>query len=269
VAKRPDFATNFLDGPWKDTDLAQAFRAVDGVQKNDFQVFHDFEAYAPDNGAPASFIATPVFTSSGAYIGVIALRMPVVRINALMNIATGFGSTSEAFIVGQDLLMRSDSQFSNSSTVLRTSVASEAVAKALKGETGVESGLDYRGISVLSAYGPMEFMGTRWAILAEIDESEITEALDRTAKFMILGATFVTLVVIVLGLAVGRGISVPLVAMTRATRRLAVGDLETVIENEGRRDEIGDIARALVVFKENLVERRRADAEVIRQRERL
>jgi len=86
---------------------------------------------------------------------------------------------------------------------------------------------------------------------------------------MILGATFVTLVVIVLGLAVGRGISVPLVAMTRATRRLAGGDLETVIENEGRRDEIGDIARALVVFKENLVERRRADAEVIRQRERL
>jgi len=269
VAKHSDFATNFLEGPWKETDLAQAFRAADGVQKDDFQVFHDFDNYPPSDGAPASFIATPVFTSTGAYIGVLALRMPIKRINALMNIATGFGATAEAFIVGQDLLMRSDSRFSETSTVLRTSVASVAVGKALKGEVGVEFVPDYRGVPVLSAYGPMEFMGTRWAILAEIDKAEITEALDRTAKFMILGATFVTLVVIVFGLAVSRGISVPLATITRATRRLAGGDLDTPIENEARRDEIGDIARALVVFKENLVERRRAVDAIRRSEEQL
>ena len=266
VAKQADFATNFLVGAWKDTDLAKAFRAADGIQKNDFQVFHDFQAYAPSDGAPAGFIATPVFSSSGAYIGVAALRMPIGRINALMQIATGFGRTAEAYLVGQDLLMRTDSRFSTTSTILKTSVATPAASSALRGETGVRKTLDYRGTPVLSAYGIMEFMGTKWGILAEIDEAEVSEPLNRTAKFMALGVTAVTLVVILLGLAFGRGISSPLTAMTGSMRRLAGGDLDIQIDDETRQDEIGDIARALGVFRQNLIERRKADAEITRQR---
>ena len=266
VAKQADFATNFLDGAWKDSDLAKAFRAADGIQKNNYQVFHDFQPYAPSDGAPAGFIATPVFSSSGAYIGVAALRMPIKRINALMQIATGFGRTAEAYLVGQDLLMRTDSRFSTNSTILKTSVATVSASSALKGETGVDKILNYRGTPILSAHGSMEFMGARWGILAEITEDEVFEPLYRTAQFMALGVTAVALVVILVGLAVGRGISGPLAAMTGAMRRLAGGDLDIQIDNAARQDEIGDIARALGVFKQNLIERHEADAEIARQR---
>ena len=266
VAKRADFATNFLVGAWKDTDLAKAFRAADGIQKNDFQIFHEFQSYGPSDGAPAGFIATPVFSSSGAYIGVVALRMPIGRINALMQIATGFGRTAESYLVGQDLLMRTNSRFSTSSTILKTSVGTSSASRALKGETGIGKTLNYRGTPVLSAFGVMEFMGTKWGILAEIDEDEVFEPLHRTAKFMAIGFTAVTSIVIMLGLAFGRGISGPLAAMTGATRRLAGGDLDIQIDNETRQDEIGDIARALGVFRQNLIERREADAEIARQR---
>ncbi len=61
-------------------------------------------------------------------------------------------------------------------------------------------------------------------------------------------------------------------------RRLASGDLETSIDGEQRRDEIGDMARALGVFKENAQEKvriesaseqERAAAEAERQRNEL
>jgi PAS domain S-box-containing protein len=266
VAKHDDFATNFLTGPWKDTDLAKAFRSADGIQRNDYQVFHDFDRYAVNHGAPAGFVATPVFSSSGAYIGVVAIRMPIARINALMRIATGFGRSSEGYVVGQDLLMRTDSRFSETSTILKTSVATEPARRALKGQTGVVVAPNHRDVSVFSAFGPMEFMGARWGILAEINEDEVFEPLYSAARFMILAGILVVLVVIMVGFVVGRGISGPLATMTGNMRRLAGGDLDISIANEARRDEIGDIARALSVFKQNLLERRAAQAEIVRQR---
>jgi len=50
---------------------------------------------------------------------------------------------------------------------------------------------------------------------------------------------------------VARSISRPLTAMTRAMDRLAAGDTSIEIPAAGRRDEIGEMARAVAVFKDN------------------
>lgn len=52
-----------------------------------------------------------------------------------------------------------------------------------------------------------------------------------------------------------RLISRPIVAMTGAMRRLANGDLAMDIPATGRKDEVGQMAQALVVFKANAQER--------------
>ncbi len=44
------------------------------------------------------------------------------------------------------------------------------------GETDAKIVTDYNGNPVLSAYTPLDIFGTRWAILAEIDEWEAFEA---------------------------------------------------------------------------------------------
>ncbi len=51
-----------------------------------------------------------------------------------------------------------------------------------------------------------------------------------------------------------RAISVPIVSMTGAMGVLAKGDTSVEIPNDGRRDEIGDMANALEVFKQNRIE---------------
>ena len=262
VFKEDDFATNFFDGPWRDTDLGTGFRgALENAQKpGGDMVFHDFEPYAPSKDAPASFIATPVLAPNGTVLGVLAFQMPIDRINQVMHVSAGMGKTGETYIVGTDLLMRSASRFSEESTVLRTKVSPDTVNLALSGETGVRQILDYRGIPVISAYSPLEFLGTNWAIIGEVDQSEaMTPVRDALLKTLI-----VILVVVGVGVAFGllfaRSITLPIKKIVKNLRDLASGNLETKIFGTDRADEIGDIADTTEVFKQNMIRNREMEA---------
>ncbi|GLR92148.1 methyl-accepting chemotaxis protein [Bradyrhizobium iriomotense] len=60
---------------------------------------------------------------------------------------------------------------------------------------------------------------------------------------------------------IARSIVGPLASMTRAMGSLAGGDLRVEIPGRGNRDEIGDMAKAIQVFKDNMVETARLRAE--------
>ena len=58
-----------------------------------------------------------------------------------------------------------------------------------------------------------------------------------------------------------RGIVGPIGEAVSCLRRLADGDMTVTITGADRRDEVGDIARALAVFKDNALDRQRIQAE--------
>ncbi|MFC3226693.1 methyl-accepting chemotaxis protein [Marinibaculum pumilum] len=68
------------------------------------------------------------------------------------------------------------------------------------------------------------------------------------------------------GLLIGRSISRPVVAMTGAMRQLAEGDKTTEIPAQDRRDEVGAMASAVQVFKENMIRNEEMAAEQARER---
>ena len=113
-----------------------------------------------------------------------AFQVPISRINQIMQFTGGMGETGETYIVGQDLLMRSDSRFSDTTTILRTLVDTETARRALGGEKGVHMADDYRGIPSLSAFAPFEFEGLRWAVVAEIDEQELRRRAFRPRRLL-------------------------------------------------------------------------------------
>lgn len=59
----------------------------------------------------------------------------------------------------------------------------------------------------------------------------------------------------------------PITALTGAMRKLAAGDLSVAIAGAARKDEIGDMARAVEVFREASVHNRELEAEAVRSRE--
>lgn len=255
VAKEADFATNLLRGQWQHTDLGNAFRKARDNPKLGFLAFFDFRPYEPSNNEPASFISTPIFDNSGVFIGVLAYQMPIERLNTVMNVTSGMGKTGETYLVGQDLLMRSDSRFSHRPTILKTRVDTVTVHKALNGDTGVEITLDYRGVPVLSAYAPQDFLGVRWAIMAEVDESEMLTPVFKTRDAMVISVAIIAVLVTILGYLLAMSLSRPLVKMTNAMLQLARREINVKIPLLHRRDEMGDMASALKVFQENDVKR--------------
>ncbi|MEI8394013.1 MAG: methyl-accepting chemotaxis protein [Rhodospirillaceae bacterium] len=60
---------------------------------------------------------------------------------------------------------------------------------------------------------------------------------------------------------IGRGITGPIVTMTDAMTKLAIGNLETPVPALENRDEIGGMAQAVQVFKQNAIENSRLKAE--------
>ncbi len=172
-SKEADFGTNLDDGPWKDTDLAAVYREARAAGAIDDVAFNDFRRYEPSHDEPASFIASPVHGDSGEFVGVLAMQISSGRINEEMQFTAGMGETGETYIVGDDFLMRSDSRFSEGSTILVQEVDTETVRRALNGESGVDIVTDYRGVESVSAYGFLDFQGVRWAVMAEIDLEEV------------------------------------------------------------------------------------------------
>jgi methyl-accepting chemotaxis protein len=253
VFKELDYATNLNAGEWKDTDLGNVFRgALDRAASGEL-TFFDFKPYAPSHGAAASFIAKAVVDGNGEVAGVLAFQMPIDRINAVMQVSAGMGESGETYIVGGDRLMRSDSRFSEESTILKTEIPGETVALAVKGGTGVREVLDYRGVPVLSGYGPVEFLGTTWAVLAEVDVEEALAGVRDMRNLALIIGVLVLLVVAAVGVFLARGVVRPLVAMTGALSQLAEGDKSVEIPAQERQDEIGEMAAAAQVFKENAI----------------
>ena len=73
---------------------------------------------------------------------------------------------------------------------------------------------------------------------------------------------------IVIAWLLGNRLSHPIVAITGVMRRLADRDLEVVIPSQARRDEIGQMAGAVQVFKENAIHNNQLEAEAIEQEKR-
>ena len=63
-----------------------------------------------------------------------------------------------------------------------------------------------------------------------------------------------------------RGIRRPIAGVTAAAGAVAEGDLTAVVPHADERNEMGDLARAVEVFKTNAIERRRLEAEALRIR---
>jgi methyl-accepting chemotaxis protein len=260
VFKELDYATNVVDGEWKDTDLGHVYQAAAAAEPGSLSFF-DFSPYAPSNGAPASFIATPITNADGKKVGVLAYQMPIDRMNKVMQVRVGMGETGEAYIVGADHLMRSDSRFSEESTILKRKIDGPTVKSALEGKSGIEVVPDYRGVEVVSAYMPFEFQNARWAILAEKDLEEVQAPVATMRNVMLAIAAGILLIVAAAGYFMSRIISNPVIAMTNAMKTLADGNTTIEIPGLDHGDEIGSMAQAVDVFKQNAIERERLEAE--------
>ena len=102
--------------------------------------------------------------------------------------------------------------------------------------------------------------------VAQLESSDAAVSRSQTIAAIVVLATLA-----VLGMAVfliGRSISRPIAGMAGAMERLADGDADMEIDGTGRRDEIGEMAKALEVFRLAAISNRKLEREAAQNRAR-
>jgi len=209
--KEHDFGTNIRDGVYANSSLSVAYKKALSAHKQDV-IFEDFTPYEPSYNKPIAFMATPLY-SDGVKIGVIAIQFSNNQINKIMTLNNshekiGLKKSGEAYLVGSDYLMRSDSRFKNtiknplveqfSTTVGIIQVDSPQVKRALAGETSHGAGKDYRNIEVFTSYAPINILGKKWAILVELDKDEATYSIENSIATILFSSIVLTILFLML-----------------------------------------------------------------------
>lgn len=264
VEKEADFGTNLETGPLRNSNLALAYRLIrDRPDDQRGVIFIDFEHYLPSGGAPAAFLATPVYLN-GDKIGTVIGQMSIDELNASLTSSgrwadDGLGKTGEVYLVGDDGFARSDSRFliedkqgyletlskiglpaeqvdaivSTGHSILNQNFSTLAVERALKGESGVDIINDYRGVEVLSAYAPIDFGGKRWAIIAEKDAAEALGPLHDLQTVFLFATGGISIAITIFALISARAFVTPLMRLQDAVDRLKAGETDFTLEVKG------------------------------------
>ena len=197
-AKESDYGENLVSGSLKNSGLAEVWNKVKTVKR---PVFVDMKPYAPSAGAPAMFLGIPVYID-GNFSSILIFQISDKSINRIMQFRNGYGNSQEDYLIGSDKLMRSDSYLDPTGHSLKASFANnvkvdtEAVRDGLSGKTDTKIITDYNNNFVLSSYKPIKIgQDIQWAIISEIDESEVLQMPNATRNTIVI-ATILLLVVI-------------------------------------------------------------------------
>ncbi len=260
VFKELDYATNLNTGEWKDTDLGNAFRAALAKGPAGGHSFFDFQPYGPSHGAPASFISAPL-VENGKTVGVLVFQMPIDRMRAIMDSAVGLGETGETILVGRDGLQRNDSRFTEENDILTKKISVPEIASAFEGKTVVFEGEGWNGARAEMAAMPLDFTGVRWIVAAGVDTEEAYASIAEMRNSSLVIALVTLALVLGVSILFTRSITARIASTTGAMRALADGDLSIAVPDAGRKDELGAMADALQIFKDNAGERQRLEEQ--------
>jgi len=245
VFKETDYSTNFIGGPYAQTNFGDVYRAARQSNRPGEVLIEDFKSYEPSYGAAAGFTGAPVF-HDGEKVGVAIFQMPVGKINEIMNSEHGMGKTGETYLVGcDDKLMRSASRFSEESTLLVRKLETKAVAQAAAGKTATEVSANYVGTQVVTAYSPLNLDGLNWAIVAERDLEEITAPTRALRTRIVVVSTIVSAIAGVIAFFFSVGLVKPINPIVVRAKAIADGDLTGEPMQVRSKDELGQLTESV------------------------
>ncbi|WP_369803312.1 adenylate/guanylate cyclase domain-containing protein [Mycobacterium sp. E2699] len=283
VRKGPDLGTNILTGPYRESNLRDAYQKALRSNDVDFVWVTDFQPYQPALDAPTAWVVSPV-GMNGKVVGVMAFPVPIAKINNIMTAnkhweAAGMGPSTETYLAGPDGLMRSDSRefledpeeyrrdaiaagtapdvveraLRLGGTTLVQPVATAGFKAAQRGETGVISATDYLGNKELEAYAPLDIAHSdlHWSILATRDDSDAFARLGRFSKTLVVAVATLVFVICVASMLIAQAAMRPVRRLEEGTRKISSGDYEINIPVLSR-DEIGDLTAAFNEMSRNL-----------------
>ena len=216
-----------------------------------------------------AFGDTKITLKDGVVTHVEVQRMPEFKDHAIVDRAVGYvGGNATLFVYDE-----ATSQFVRRSTNVKKENGDRAVGTQLApdhpGQAVLRRGEAYKGQATLfgksfmTAYYPVanpagKVVGVLYVgiLMAQFDAM-----LAHAIQAMAIGAVLAAILVMILTTMIVRRVTKPLSSVTESLTAIANGNTGVEIHYHERVDEIGEIARTIEVFKNNVAERRRLREE--------
>ena len=269
--KDVDFGSNCLSGVFRDTNFSRAFQSSRTGTFSDYVRLVDFRDYLPSGGAPAAFVASPIYDGS-KHIGDLVFRMSVEQIDRIMTNdrhweASGMGRTGESFLAGPDRLMRSNSRllledpqrFAQAlqksgriapdqqarilrlgTTILQQSVRNACVDAALQGKEYTGQFTDSLGIPSAGWCSPLQVGDLKWILQTKISMEELASPLRTFQKQLVLWSLALLAIAVAIAYLLSLAFVRPVKALMEGARRIGAGEKDVVVPVTTH-DEFGDL----------------------------
>jgi hypothetical protein len=160
-----DRGQNLFRPPLRETALVRRLRDDPGAG------FVDYEHYAASD-EPSAFFVEPV-ELGGRRAGWLLLQATIAKINRIFHRGEALGRTGEVLLVNRERLLLTDSRFQARTSILRQHLSRANIGAKFAEGRGHKIVTDYRGERALTAFEVVPVMGSRWLLIAKIDEKEV------------------------------------------------------------------------------------------------
>jgi putative methionine-R-sulfoxide reductase with GAF domain len=186
-------------------------------------------------------ISEPVVTSSGQRIGVLAGRVNLNTLSAIMQQQTGLGEAGETYLVSSNYAVLTNLkhiEFVPGQTYARTEGVTNAIQNKINGSSVYT---DYAGNATFGVYHWIPKL--QIALISEYDESVALADSNRVLLITVGLMLVTTLVAVFMAFIITRGITSPITKLANIANNIAQGNLDLqadIVQN----DEIGQLAGA-------------------------
>ncbi len=189
---------------------------------------------------PAMTAAAPLRAPDGRLLGVLAGRLDLAEMNAIITRRTGLRQTDDAYLVNTSGLFVAQPRFIADPAVLQRGVHSESVKRCLEHNSGLVEADDYRNVPTIAVY--------RWlperelCLIVEMNQAEAYGPARAFGGTIAAISGVALLVATALAVALARSLTRPILALRTGAARFGQGELALRLP-ETSRDELGELAR--------------------------
>ena len=277
--KDDEFARNVADAELSGTPIAQVFAAavargeaalksgdaLETIERSSLLVASDFAAVPHKKGGQHLFVAAPVLKAiegANRVAGVLIYQVPASALLGPFTDVASLGRTGEA------LLVAGDGRLVNARREISEGAPGDAApetrshARAQAGESGTVFEPTPAGQVLAVAFTPFEFLGKTWSAIVLQDRSEALRDVFELRNRILMSGGIVLGLLLIAALALAAPVIRKIRILSTTLMSMAEGRLDKDIPFRTRRDEVGDIARAVTRMNARLQDdaRRREDA---------
>lgn len=195
-------------------------------------------------------VSTPVMNADGSVKGVLAADIQLSEVTNKIN-EVKIGDSGYAFIMtnGGIIVAHPDAEQIGKNTLTDLGDDIKKLAETvIKNEKGSYQ-YSYKNDMKIATYATVP--NTNWKIVVTMPMKELTKELDSLTYFIAIAALLFVAIAIVAILIITGKITKPIIALNKATHRLAEGDLSQRA-NINTNSEIGDLANSFNIMADNL-----------------